>query len=131
MSETVTATEAARELIARLVARYGPLIFMQSGGCCEGSAPMCLPEGELLLGPGDLLIGAIAGCPFYIDQEQYERWNRPQFLIDVVPGESDTFSLEGLEGVHFVTRTDAPCPIPREAGPVMFKRYVLPGDGLA
>lgn len=114
MSDNVTATEAARELILRLVARSGPLIFMQSGGCCEGSAPMCLPEGELLLGPNDLLIGEIAGCPFYIDQEQYERWNRPQFLIDVLPGASDTFSLEGLEGVHFVTRTDAPCPMPPE-----------------
>ena len=113
MSETVTATEAAGDLIEQLKARYGSLIFMQSGGCCEGSAPMCLPEGELLLGPGDLLIGAIAGCPFYIDQEQYERWNRPQFLIDVVPGESDTFSLEGLEGVHFITRTNAPCHIPQ------------------
>lgn len=114
MSDNVTATEAARELILRLVARSGPLIFMQSGRCCEGSAPMCLPEGELLLGPNDLLIGEIAGCPFYIDQEQYERWNRPQFLIDVLPGASDTFSLEGLEGVHFVTRTDAPCPMPPE-----------------
>lgn len=114
MSDNVTATEAARELILRLVARSGPLIFMQSGGCCEGSAPMCLPEGELLPGPNDLLIGEIAGCPFYIDQEQYERWNRPQFLIDVLPGASDTFSLEGLEGVHFVTRTDAPCPMPPE-----------------
>lgn len=114
MSDNVTATEAARELILQLVAHSGPLIFMQSGGCCEGSAPMCLPEGELLLGPNDLLIGEIAGCPFYIDQEQYERWNRPQFLIDVLPGASDTFSLEGLEGVHFVTRTDAPCPMPPE-----------------
>lgn len=114
MSDNVTATEAARELILQLVAHSGPLIFMQSGSCCEGSAPMCLPEGELLLGPNDLLIGEIAGCPFYIDQEQYERWNRPQFLIDVLPGASDTFSLEGLEGVHFVTRTDAPCPMPPE-----------------
>jgi uncharacterized protein (DUF779 family) len=131
MSQTVTATEAAHELIVRLKARYGSLIFMQSGGCCEGSVPMCLSEGELLLGPNDLLIGEIAGCPFYIDQEQYERWNRPQFLIDVVPGESDTFSLEGPEGVHFVTRTDTPCPIPQEAEQVMFKRLVLPGDELS
>ena len=105
MSETVTSTDAARDLIARLKAQYGSLIFMQSGGCCEGSAPMCLPEGELLL-------GEIAGCPFYIDREQYERWNRPQFLIDVTPGESDTFSLEGPEGVHFIARTDAQCQFP-------------------
>lgn len=104
MSVIVSATEAARELIARLVAREGSLIFVQSGGCCEGSSPICLREGDLLLGPNDLLLGEIAGCPFYIDREQYERWQRPQFLIDVAPGESDTFSLEGPEGLHFVAR---------------------------
>lgn len=116
MSETVTATEAARDLIVRLVARYGSLMFMQSGGCCEGSAPMCLQEGDLLLGPNDLLLGEVAGCSFYIDQEQYERWKKPQFMIDVVPGASDTFSLEGPEGVHFVARTEGgngtPCQTP-------------------
>jgi uncharacterized protein (DUF779 family) len=105
ISETVTVTEAARELIVRLKAGYGPLIFMQSGGCCEGSAPMCLCEGDLLLGPNDLLLGTIEGCPFYIDREQYERWRRPAFLIDVAPGVGDTFSLEGPEGMHFVART--------------------------
>ena len=114
MSETVIATGAARDLIARLKARYGSLMFVQSGGCCDGSSPVCLREGELLLGPNDLLIGEIAGCPFYIDREQYERWRRPQFLIDVSPGESDTFSLEGPEGVHFITCTDAPCQIPQK-----------------
>ena len=105
MSDTVRATEAARDLIARLVARYGSLMFVQSGGCCDGSSPVCLQQGELLLGPHDLLIGEIDGCPFYIDREQYERWRRPQFLIDVAPGEGDTFSIEGPEGVHFVART--------------------------
>jgi uncharacterized protein len=105
MSETVMATEAARGLIARLKARYGSLMFMQSGGCCDGSSPVCLREGELLLGPNDRLIGEIDECPFYIDREQYERWREPQFLIDVSPGEGDTFSIEGREGVHFVART--------------------------
>jgi len=105
MSETVIVTEAARNLIARLKTRYGSLMFVQSGGCCDGSSPVCLKEGELLLGPNDLLLGEIAGCPFYIDREQYERWRRPQFLIDVSQGEGDTFSLEGPEGVHFVART--------------------------
>ncbi len=104
MSVTVSATEAARDLIVQLKARYGSLIFMQSGGCCEGSSPICLCEGDLLLGPNDLLLGEIAGCPFYIDQEQYERWHRPAFLIDIAAGESDTFSLEGPEGMHFVAR---------------------------
>lgn len=105
MSDTVIATEAARDLIMQLKARYGSLIFMQSGGCCDGSSPVCLCEGDLLLGPNDMLIGEIAGCSFYIDQEQYERWRKPQFLIDVGVGDGDTFSLEGALGVHFVART--------------------------
>jgi uncharacterized protein (DUF779 family) len=105
MSETVTATKAARDVIVRLKARYGQLIFIQTGGCCDGSSPMCLQEGDLLLGQGDLLLGEIEGCPFSIDQQQYERWKRPQFLMDVAAGENDTFSLEGPEGVHFVAHT--------------------------
>jgi uncharacterized protein len=105
MSESVMVTEKARDLIARLKTRYGSLMFVQSGGCCDGSSPVCLREGEMLLGPGDLLLGEIAGCPFYIDREQYERWRKPQFLIDAAPGEGDTFSIEGPEGMHFVART--------------------------
>lgn len=106
MSETVNATDTARALITRLKVRYGPLIFMQSGGCCDGSSPMCLQKGDLLLGPNDLLLGEIEGCPFYIDQEQYERWRKPEFLLDVAQGDGDTFSLEGPEGIHFVARTE-------------------------
>ena len=105
MSGTVSVTEAARAVIVRLKARYGSLMFMQSGGCCDGSSPMCLREGDLLLGPNDLLLGEIEGCPFYIDREQYERWRQPEFVIDVSPGDGDTFSLEGPEGIHFVART--------------------------
>jgi uncharacterized protein (DUF779 family) len=106
MSEAVIATDAARKLIMQLKARYGSLMFMQSGGCCDGSSPICLRDGELLLGPNDLLLGEIDGCPFYIDQAQYERWRKPLFVIDVEPGESDTFSLEGSDGVHFVVRPE-------------------------
>jgi len=105
MSATVNVTEAARELIVRLKARYGSLIFVQSGGCCDGSSPVCLCEGDMLLGASDLLLGEIEGCPFYIDQEQYDRWRNPLFLIDIAPGEGDTFSVEGPEGLHFVART--------------------------
>ena len=105
MSETVSATDAARDLIVRLKTRYGSLIFMQSGGCCDGSSPMCLQKGDLLLGPNDLLLGEIEECPFYIDREQYERWRWPAFLLDVSPGDGDTFSLEGPEGMHFIART--------------------------
>ena len=99
MSATVIATNAARELIARLKTRHGALIFLQSGGCCEGSSPMCLRERDLLLGPNDLLLGEIDGCPFYIDSEQYERWSSQRFSSNAA-GESDTFSLEGPEGLH-------------------------------
>jgi len=102
--ERVTATGAALAAIERLKARHGPLMFVQSGGCCDGSSPICLREGELLLGSGDVLLGEIAGCPFYVDREQYERWRRPLFMIDVAQGEGDSFSLEGREGIHFVAR---------------------------
>ena len=101
----VRGTDAALAAIERLKARHGSLVFVQSGGCCDGSSPVCLAEGEILLGPGDLQIGELAGCPFYVDREQYERWRRPSFVIDVVPGGGDTFSLEGPEGLHFVART--------------------------
>jgi uncharacterized protein (DUF779 family) len=103
--ERVTATDAALAAIERLKTRHGPLMFVQSGGCCDGSSPICLPQGELLLGPNDVLIGEIAGCPFYVDREQYERWRRPRFVIDVAPGAGDSFSLEGPDGIHFLTGT--------------------------
>jgi uncharacterized protein len=101
----VRATAAALEVIHRLEAAHGPLIFFQSGGCCDGTSPMCLRDGELPISPTDLLLGEIGGAPFYIDSDQYERWGRPQFLIDVGPGAAEGFSLEGLEGVHFMTGT--------------------------
>ena len=75
------------------------------GGCCDGSSPVCLADGELLLGPEDVLVGSLAGCPFYVDREQDERWRRPFFVIHVAPGSGDSFSLEGSDGIHFVART--------------------------
>lgn len=114
MSVAVSATPAALEVIAHLEAAHGPLEFFQSGGCCDGTAPMCLKAGELPAGPHDLRLGELAGAPFYIDSEQYERWGKPHFLIDVSPGAAEGFSLEGLEDVHFVTRTP---PGSRSASP--------------
>ena len=123
----VSATDAAFAAIGRLRARHGPLVFVQSGGCCDGSSPICFCEGEILLGPHDVLSGELAGCPFYVDREQYERWKRPSFVIDVAAGGGDSFSLEGPDGLHFVARSpsnaaaedgsrddprDAPLPIP-------------------
>ena len=104
MGETVQATRAALEVIQRLEAAHGALMFFESGGCCEGSSPMCLREGELPLSPHDVQLGEIGGVPFYIDDEQYVRWGRPAFVVDVAPGAAEGFSLEGGEGVHFVTR---------------------------
>jgi hypothetical protein len=80
-------------------------MFVQSGGCCDGSSPICLLEGELLLGPNDVMIGEVGGASFYIDDELYERWRRPAFLLDVAEGGGSSFSLEETEGIHFTVRT--------------------------
>src|ERR1035438_10880840 len=100
----VAATPAALEVIHRLETAHGPLAFFQSGGCCDGTAEICLRDGELPVSPNDLRLGEIGGAPFYIDSDQYQRWGEPQFLIDVAPGAAEGFSLEGLEGVHFMSR---------------------------
>jgi uncharacterized protein len=101
----VAATPAALEVIDRLEGVYGPLAFFQSGGCCDGTSPICLKDGELPAGPNDLRLGELGGAPFYIDSDQYQRWGAPRFLIDVRPGAAEGFSLEGLEGVHFISST--------------------------
>jgi len=101
----VVATEAALDLIARLVAKHGPLLFHQSGGCCDGSAPMCYPREELLVGDGDKLLGEIGGQPFYMGLAQFGYWRHTQLVIDVVPGRGGMFSLEGVEGLRFLTRS--------------------------
>jgi uncharacterized protein (DUF779 family) len=104
----VQASPAALEVINRLGAAHGPLMFFQSGGCCDGGSPMCLQDGELPLSPQDVCLGEIGGAPFYIDAAQYESWGRPRLTVDVSPGAAEGFSLEGLVGVHFVTRTEPP-----------------------
>jgi uncharacterized protein (DUF779 family) len=96
-------------VIRRLEAAHGPLVFFQSGGCCDGTSPICLKDGDMPPSAHDVLLGRIGNAPFYIDAEQYERWGRPQFEIDVSAGAAEGFSLEALERVHFVTRTPA-CP---------------------
>jgi uncharacterized protein (DUF779 family) len=99
---SVTATDAAIAAIEQLSAEHGPLAFFQSGGCCDGSLPICLKDGELPPGTNDVLLGAVAGAPFYVDAEQYERWGSPPFLLDIRPGAAQGFSL-GLPDAHFVT----------------------------
>ncbi|BAB04399.1 DUF779 domain-containing protein [Halalkalibacterium halodurans] len=105
MPERVTATEAALLLIDKLKQSHGPLMFHQSGGCCDGSSPMCYPEGELRTGANDVLLGKIGGVPFYIAKDQYEYWKHTQLIIDVVDGRGGMFSLEGPEGKRFLTRS--------------------------
>ncbi len=117
MSESVipariTATPAAREAITRLrAARGGPVMFVQSGGCCAGSTPMCFPEGEFVIGDVDVLLGDIAGSPFYIDKRLDEAWHQDVFLLDVAEGEPEDFSLAAGENQHFVTLSPA-CAVP-------------------
>lgn len=104
MVERVIATTEALALIERLKAQHGTaLMFYQSHGCCDGSSPMCYIEGELVPGRYDLCIGSIGGCPFYVSEAQYEHLRQRQLVIDVTPGSAAGFSLEGPEGLCFVT----------------------------
>ncbi len=80
-------------------------MFHQSGGCCDGSSPMCYPRGEFLVGDGDVLLGTLDGTPFYISRPQFEYWKHTQLNLDVVPGRGGMFSLEGPEGVRFHIRS--------------------------
>lgn len=106
MVEKVIATPAALELIAFLKAQHGPgLMFHQSGGCCDNSAANCNLLGELTIGAGDVYLGEIGGCPFYIGKAQYEYWRHTQLIIDVIEGHGGTFSLEGPGGKAFHTRS--------------------------
>lgn len=101
----VDATPAAIELIDSLRARHGPVMFHQSGGCCDGSSPMCFPLGEFLVGGSDVKLGEIGGAPFYMSASQFEYWKHTKLIIDVVPGRGGMFSLENGEGVRFLTRS--------------------------
>jgi uncharacterized protein len=105
MTERVLATEAALSLIERLKKRHGPLMFHQSGGCCDGSAPMCYPQGEFKVGEADVQLGEIGGCPFYMSRAQFEYWQHTQLIIDAVPGRGSGFSVEAPEGMRFLTRS--------------------------
>ena len=113
----VVATEAAAAELGRLRAEHGPLELFLSGGCCDGSSPMCFPGGELRVRSGDLLLGEVDGCPFYVDAEQYERWNRPSFVLDVGPGAGSGMSLEGLHNLHFVVKSPPDAAACGDPGP--------------
>lgn len=105
MVERVIATPAAIALIERLRRAHGGLLFHQSGGCCDGSAPMCYPATDFRVGGQDVHLGEIAGCPFYIGAAQFDYWAHTQLIVDLVPGRGAGFSLEAPEGVRFLTRS--------------------------
>ncbi len=126
MVDRVSVTPAAEELIERLRRRHGPLMFHQSGGCCDGSAPMCYPVGEFMTGASDVLLGEIAGCRFWMGAQQFAYWSHTHLTVDCVPGRGSGFSLESPEGMRFLTRSrlftddeadlvDAAAPPPRGA----------------
>ena len=102
MVARVVATSAALEAIAQLVAESGPFMFFQSGGCCDGSLPMCFADGEFVIGSHDVLLGEVGGCPFYIDARQYRVWKHTQLILDVGIGEPEGFSLAAGEDRHFI-----------------------------
>jgi uncharacterized protein (DUF779 family) len=91
--------------MAKLHGKHGELMFHQSGGCCDASSPMCYPRGEFLTGDSDVLLGDVAGVPFYMSKSQFEYWKHTQLILDVVPGRGGMFSLEGPEGVRFLIRS--------------------------
>ena len=103
--ERVVATPEAAAVIGRLRVANGPLMFHQSGGCCDGSSPMCYPAGEFRVGGQDVRLGAIGGAQFWMWAEQYAFFANAQLIIDVVPGRDSGFSLEAPEGVRFLTRS--------------------------
>lgn len=104
-TKRVVITEKAQKLIAELKKLHGELMFHQSGGCCDGSSPMCFQKGELMLNENDVLLGTIADCPFHISKYQFEYWKHTRLTIDVVKGRGASFSLEIPLGVRFIIRS--------------------------
>lgn len=108
--DRVLITTAAADLLARLVDRHGPVMFHQSGGCCDGSSPMCYPDGDFIVGDRDALLGVLdvgQGVPVWISGPQHQVWKHTQLIIDVVPGRGGGFSLEAPEGMRFLSRSRA------------------------
>ncbi|KRB22992.1 acetaldehyde dehydrogenase [Mesorhizobium sp. Root695] len=107
----VSATPAAKVFLAEIIADHGPVLFHQSGGCCDGSSPMCYPQGDFIVGDNDLLLGGIGETPVYISASQYEVWKHTDLIIDVVPGRGGMFSLDNGRERRFLTRSTV-CPVP-------------------
>ncbi|MBN9254467.1 MULTISPECIES: DUF779 domain-containing protein [unclassified Mesorhizobium] len=109
----VSATPEAEAFLAEIIADHGPVLFHQSGGCCDGSSPMCYPRGDFIVGDNDVLLGEIGETPVYISASQYEAWKHTDLTIDVVPGRGGMFSLDNGREKRFLTRSTI-CAIPQE-----------------
>lgn len=103
--QRVIATDETLALLAVLKQKHGDLMFHQSGGCCDGTTPMCYSKGDLLLGDQDIKLGVLGDTPFYITKSQYEYWQHMQLIIDVEAGRGGMFSLESSEGKRFITQS--------------------------
>ncbi len=101
----VIATDAALAFLVEIKQDHPDILFHQSGGCCDGSSPMCYPADEYRVGETDVLLGEIGGVPFYIHASQYALWQHTQLIIDVVPGRGGMFSLDNGREKRFVTRS--------------------------
>ncbi len=101
----IVPTEKALDLIVRLKDLHGPLMFHQSGGCCDGSQPMCFTEGEFKTGSSDVCLGVVDGCRFYMSRDQFDYWQHTQLILDVTPGRGSSFSLEIPLGARFFIRS--------------------------
>lgn len=105
MTKRVQVTDAAKEVIDQLREQHGELMFHQSGGCCDGSSPMCFPKGDLMINETDVYLGSIHDCEFYMSQDQFEYWKHTQLTVDITPGRGSSFSLEIPLGIRFVIKS--------------------------
>lgn len=105
VASRVDITPSAAELLSRLQSRHGPLLFHQSGGCCDGSSPMCYPRSDLRIGARDVYLGDVADTPFYMAWDHYAYWGHCHLTVDVVPGRGSGFSVEAPEGLRFLIRS--------------------------
>lgn len=105
MTERVEVTEAAKQLIDQLREEHGELMFHQSGGCCDGSSPMCFPKGDLMINETDVYLGTIHGCEFFMSKDQFEYWKHTRLTVDITTGRGSSFSLEIPLGIRFVIKS--------------------------
>lgn len=105
MTKRVEITEEAAKIIDQLKERHGDLMFHQSGGCCDGSSPMCLEKGDLLLNENDVWLGTVHGCEFFMSKDQFEYWKHTHLMVDITKGRGSSFSLEIPLGLRFVIKS--------------------------